>query len=191
MQLKCRLSTFFFASDYTLSGGKASTASVTCISNPRNAPSFSDRLSSLPNCLREAETREREVEGRGRGLGEENVVPPAAVDNSVSLFLAARGVPSQGAVCRSSKNQRCAAAGKYVRCECERRLWLWAEVSGEGGGRHFSSGSVRSYVLRFCFSLNTHNNMSQQVKRKPKQCFQQMRSQCKREFGQEYEGKSK
>lgn len=62
---------------------------------------------------------------------------------------------------------------------------------GEGGGRHFSSGSLRSYVLRFGFSLNNHNKMSQQVKRNPKQCFLQMRSPLKREFGQEYEGKSK
>lgn len=65
--IKVQTLIFFSASDYTLSGGKASTASVTCISNPRNAPSFSDRLSSLPNCLREAETRGWEVEGWGKG----------------------------------------------------------------------------------------------------------------------------
>lgn len=61
LQLKCRLS-FFFASDYTLSGAKASTTSVTCISNSRNTPSFSNRLSSLLNCLREAEMRGWEAE---------------------------------------------------------------------------------------------------------------------------------
>lgn len=33
------------------------------------------------------------------------MVPPAAVDNSGSLFLAARGIPSQGAVCRSIKTR--------------------------------------------------------------------------------------
>lgn len=160
LQLKCRLS-FFFASDYTLSGAKASTTSVTCISNSRNTPSFSNRLSNLVNCLREAEMR-----GRERG--------PACSPGQqrVSVFGSARQAVTRRGF-HSSKNQRCAAAGKYIRCK---RVDWGCGVKFQEKEVEDTSAPDQSVLIFYSFVSLWFNDGygSQQVKIESKKCFQPM-----------------